>query len=98
MKKTVKINGKETELRFVYSDGSYAYFPTWKEMIETWGEGYGSYVYADRHFRDTAYGTIVAGSIPLVSAEHSGVCTAAEKKALFEKAMAFSGMSSIENA
>lgn len=102
MEKNIIINGKETELRFVYSDGGYAYYPTWKEMIETWGKGYGSYDYADRHFRETAYGTIVAGSIghsvPLVSAEHSGVCSAAEKKALFEKAMAFNGMSSIEIA
>lgn len=90
MGNTIKMNGKETELRFVYDDGAYAYFNTWNDLVKNWKDVYGNDT--DAHFRNYAHGTIVAGSIghsvPLVSAEHSGVCSAAEKNALMEKAKA----------
>jgi len=98
--KKIMIDGKETELRFVYDDSARAYFKTWKKMIDFWTPSYGSRAAAERYIGSQAVGTIVAGreghSFPLVSAKHSGICTAAEKQELFKEALKYNNMSSIE--
>lgn len=98
--KKIFLNGKETELRFVYDDSARAYFKSWEKMIDFWAPSYGGRAVAERYIGSQAVGTIVAGSeghsIPLVSAKHSGICTAAEKQEFFKEALKYNNMSSIE--
>ena len=90
------VNGKKAEIKFRYDDSGMAYHKSWKDLIDCWANSYGGRAVADRYMRKMAHGVVMAGNLPILSAEKSGPLTNEEKKSLMDRISILGSITTIE--